>query len=115
STGYYLTLPWKTWPATEKVRVVVQFVGQDQRLFEAEKDVTIRLAPDAIRKMPPADGPPLPLSPQEGNLLPPPRPVEPEKKDEPMPIRSEKPFTPNADRPLKGAVELLHPIVLTNN
>jgi hypothetical protein len=118
STGYYLTLPWRTWPANTKVRVIAQFVGQDERLFEADKDVTIRLTPDSQRKAPapaeespPIEGPPLPVLPREGDILPPPRKIEPEKKEE----KSEKPFTPAAsldpDRPLKGAVELLRPVV----
>ena len=36
STGYFLVLPWKTWPGSEKVRVVVRFVLSDGRTFEAE-------------------------------------------------------------------------------
>src|SRR5262249_8254546 len=45
ATGYFLILPWKTWPTNPKLRVVVQFVSEENRLFEADKDVTIRLAP----------------------------------------------------------------------
>jgi hypothetical protein len=65
STGYSLVLPWKVWPSSEKVRVVAQFTLSDGRMFEAEKDVTVRLVPPAHRSPPPvpadgADGPPLP-------------------------------------------------------
>jgi hypothetical protein len=65
STGYSLVLPWKAWPASEKVRVVAQLTLSDGRMLEAEKDVTVRLVPPAQRKPPagPADvldGPPLP-------------------------------------------------------
>jgi hypothetical protein len=127
-TGYYLTLPWKNWPASNKLRVVVQFVGQDDRLFEAEKDVEIRLSPEAYRKASPSDGPVLPLAPHEGDVLPPPRPVEPEKKEIPVPEKkegseqsiSEKPLAPPApsldpERPLKGACQLLTPIVVKDD
>ncbi len=65
STGYSLVLPWKAWPANEKVRVVAQLTLSNGRTFEAKKDVTVRLVPPAHRKPPPrpadgADGPPLP-------------------------------------------------------
>jgi hypothetical protein len=67
STGYSLVLPWKAWPASEKVRVVAQFTLSDGRVFEAEKDVTVRLVPSAHRTPPP--GPPPGA---DGPLLPPP-------------------------------------------
>jgi hypothetical protein len=110
SSGYSLMLPWKAWPTSTKLKVVVQFVAQDERLFEAEKDVTIRLAPEAQRKtppMPPPDGPPLPAAPHEGDILPQPRKVEPEKKpEETTPTQSD-----DLNHPLRGAVELMKPII----
>lgn len=65
TTGYSLVLPWKVWPSHEKVRVIAQLTLSDGRMFEAEKDVTVRLAPVANRKAAPepadgGDGPPLP-------------------------------------------------------
>lgn len=66
SNGYYVILPWQTWPTTEKLRVVAQFVLTDGRVFEADKDVTLHLAPANSRK--PAN-----------DTLPAPRSVEPEK------------------------------------
>src|SRR5207244_4041975 len=66
STGYFVVLPWQTWPTTEKLRIVVQFILADGRIFEADKDVTIRLPPN--RK-----GIPLPPP----TPLPPPRPAGP--------------------------------------
>ena len=55
STGYYVTLPWKSCPDMEKLRVVVQFQLSDGRLFEADKDVTVRVPPPSVRKpCPPA-------------------------------------------------------------
>lgn len=49
STGYFLTLPWKNLPQYETVRVVVRFVTPDQRVFEADKDVKVRLVPGATQ------------------------------------------------------------------
>jgi hypothetical protein len=50
STGYHVVLPWKAWPASNRLRVVAQFTLADGRLFEAEKDVTVHLPPAAYRK-----------------------------------------------------------------
>jgi len=58
STGYYVTLPWKACPEMEKLRVVVQFQLSDGRLFEADKDVTVRVPPPSVRKPCPSPAPP---------------------------------------------------------
>jgi hypothetical protein len=71
STGYALVLPWRMWPSTEKLRVVVQLRTADGRLFEADKDVSVRLAPGAPPPAPPPAAPPGPPT------LPPPRPDDP--------------------------------------
>lgn len=63
STGYYVVLPWKACPDTEKLRVVVQFQLSDGRLFEADKDVTVRVPPPSVRK-------PCPTPPGEPVLMP---------------------------------------------
>jgi hypothetical protein len=47
STGYTLMLPWKNLPTTEQVRVVVRMITSDQRLYEADKDIKVRLVPGA--------------------------------------------------------------------
>jgi hypothetical protein len=57
STGYFITLPWKNWPSSEKLRVIVRFTLIDGRLFEADKDVTIRLTPAAWRRTMPRSDP----------------------------------------------------------
>ncbi len=91
NTGYSLTLPWKVWPSTEKMRVVVVFRMPDGRVFEADKDFTVRLVPlnqrPAILPAEPAfpvPGPtppappvtaPTPPAPEEP-VLPPPRQLE---------------------------------------
>jgi hypothetical protein len=82
-TGYFLTLPWKIPPATEKLRVVAQFRLTDGRMFEADKDVTVRLPPSPRRPMPPADDT-LPPT-RERDVLPPPQPVDPPKPPPPDP------------------------------
>ncbi len=118
STGYFLNLPWKNWPTSTKVRVVVQFVGQDERMFEADRDVVVRLAPEAQRKapaseptLPPVEGPPLPSLPREGDILPQPRKVDPEKPGE---SSSSPTASDDSSRPLKGAAEILRPVVHDN-
>jgi hypothetical protein len=62
STGYYVVLPWKNWPTTPRLRVVAQFILADGRVFEADKDVTIRLRPD-LRGLTPSGSPPHPVLP----------------------------------------------------
>jgi hypothetical protein len=57
-SSYTLTLPWKNWPHSENVRVVVRLVLGDGRIFEADRDVKVRLTPGAPRHTP--DGPNLP-------------------------------------------------------
>jgi len=71
TTGYYLVLPWKTWPSSDKVRVIAQLTLGDGRVFEAEKDVTVRPVPPASRKPPPdvIDGPPLSASKDGGDAM----------------------------------------------
>jgi hypothetical protein len=62
STGYYVILPWKKWPSTNRLRVVAQFTLTDGRMFEADKDVTIRLIPNVPHPstISPADPAPVP-------------------------------------------------------
>jgi hypothetical protein len=82
STGYVLVLPWKQWPSTERVRVVAQLQLADGRVFEADKDVRVRVTPPDRRPAPapappkPAPGPPKPADPPE-EVLPAPRPLGP--------------------------------------
>lgn len=61
ATGYHVTLPWKAWPNSPKLRVVIQFTTvADNRTFEAERDITIRLPSGAPRPgtVVPAPAPP---------------------------------------------------------
>jgi hypothetical protein len=91
TTGYLLNLPWKVWPSSEKLRVTAQFQLADGRVFEADRDVTVRLTPlnqrpAVVPNTTPPDSrlPPTPL-PKEGGptLLPAPRLIDPAKPKTP--------------------------------
>jgi hypothetical protein len=56
STGYSVVLPWTVFPKCETVRIVAQFKLIDGRVFEADKDVKVRL----LHTAPPAHGLPVP-------------------------------------------------------
>ena len=46
STGYTLTLPWKQCCRRRStVRVIVRMTTPDQRVFEADKDIKVRVVP----------------------------------------------------------------------
>jgi hypothetical protein len=66
STGYFVALPWQRVPSTEKLRIIATFRPLDGGAFEAEKDVTIHLPPEAIAvptmSGPATLGPPLPAA-----------------------------------------------------
>jgi hypothetical protein len=51
--GYTLTLPWKVLPVHENLRIIVRFVTPDQRAYEADRDIKVRLVPGALQKRPP--------------------------------------------------------------
>jgi hypothetical protein len=48
ATGYYLLLQWDQVPAYEKVRIAVRVQTLDGRVFEADKDVTVRVLPGTV-------------------------------------------------------------------
>ena len=121
STGYHLVLPWKIRPAYPKLRVTVRLSLADGRVFEADKDVTIRQP--AVRQRQP--GPvlvpmePVPVTPEPELPLFMPRNTEPKKPDDapdspgPKERKIEKVSTswrrPEMT-PLAEAVQLLPPI-----
>lgn len=64
SSGYSIVLPWQKWPTTNKLRVVVRFILSDGRVFEADKDVTVK--PPKMPAPPPMmQHPPHPAGPME--------------------------------------------------
>jgi hypothetical protein len=111
-SSYALVLPWKVWPSTEKIRVTAQFRVADGRLFEADKDVTIHLAPPDKRPAPaPAPAPAAPPTPLGEELLPPPRRVEPGQDGpslKPAAARLGGPVRTTSARP--PAADLLRPL-----
>ena len=89
TTGYVVNLPWKVWPSAEKLRVTAMFQLADGRVFEADKDITVRLtpankrpapAPDASPAFPPA---PKPVEDSAPNALPAPRTIDPSRPAKP--------------------------------
>jgi hypothetical protein len=66
STGYVITLPWKNWPSSEKLRITARFTLLDGRVFEADKDITIHLGPPPHGK---SVGPPMPVFPENETPL----------------------------------------------
>ena len=116
STGYILNFPWKVYPSTEKLRVTAQFQLTDGRVFEADKDITVRLTPANRRPAPvPADKPAIP-APTEGPVLPSPRTFDPDKvSQQPAPTApSDSASLWNKAEPssLSPAAEILKPVPL---
>lgn len=135
STGYFIVLPWKAWPSSDKLRVTVRFTLVDGRVFEADKDVLVRPTPVARRKIVP---PPDPVEPAPSvdpiPVLPPPRTLQPESTSTskawwlpaPGSAVAAKPTNTNRVQPaamwrpkpgpsLADSVELLRPTSLTRS
>lgn len=45
SSGYFIPLQWDKLPGTDRLRIVARFTSNDGRVFEADKDVTVRVLP----------------------------------------------------------------------
>jgi hypothetical protein len=123
-TGYYVLLPWKEWPSSPQLRVVVRFTVPDGRLFEADRDVTVRSAPPAWSHSPPPGEPRGPLLSEPTLTLPPPRKLEPAPPGSPSvpppPTPPDRPAASDAVEPTAhwrpgpadGAVYLRRPLPL---
>ena len=82
--AYRITLPWKAWPMTRRLRVVARFITPDEQVFEAEKDVEIELPKPELPTVsevvpphpasPPGPHTPQPKLPDHRPLMPPPPP-----------------------------------------
>lgn len=75
-SGYFLPLQWDLPPTSARVRVAVQFITNDGRSFEADRDVTVKPLPGLNPRatpvpvvMPPPTSNELP---RPGTILPPP-------------------------------------------
>jgi len=96
SQGYNVILPWKVIPATEKLRLVLQFRLEDGRVFEADRDVTVRLPRGAVaRPSTTVVSPEPPIT-----TLPPPKAEPPTRVPTPIP----EPPTPLPEPPKKPEV-----------
>jgi hypothetical protein len=93
TTGYRLNLAFHAWPSAEKLRVAARFRMINGRIFEGDRDITIRLAPPGRR--PPLSAPaPTPTPP---STLPPPTPDKPSTPDKP-PTQMLPPPTPETEK-----------------
>jgi hypothetical protein len=105
STGYSVTLPWQVPPRVESLRVLARFTTPDGRVFEADRDIKVRLLPGAAARPElgiPGDGPAFHSLPGDcpvefGPILPPN--LRPASHNEPA---TEKPAAP----PLVQAIHL---------
>jgi hypothetical protein len=128
STGYHVVLPWQTWPTAEKVRLVARLNLADGRVFEAEKDVTVRPTAAAMRRpLPPAVDATVPAPDGPELTLPPPRKVSDVRwpgnqttwqgeKGPAVTLGQVQPTSlwhPKKQPPINEAVELLRPVPLS--
>ena len=68
STGYFVPLQWQQFPTTTKVRVAVRLTAADGRMYEADRDISVRPMVQAYPATPvmPGRQPLLPGSPPPG-------------------------------------------------
>src|SRR5207249_2710810 len=87
STGYFVVLPWQKWPSANRLRVAARLTLDDGHTFEADKDVTIRMAgrPQTAPARPRLVEPPVPVVPPDPTPLPKPRVIEEEFPAVPKP------------------------------
>jgi hypothetical protein len=89
SAGYFVAVPWQTYPSQDRVRIAVRLTTLDGRAFEADKDITVkicqtpRIGPPALPSLP-GFGDPLGPRPREP-LFPDPLPPGVEELPPPMP------------------------------
>ncbi len=43
STGYFVAVPWQTYPSIERVRIAVRFTTLDGRSFETDRDIMVKV------------------------------------------------------------------------
>lgn len=96
STGYFVAVPWQTYPSNEKVRVAVRLTTLDGRTFETDKDIIVKVC-QTPRVGPP--GPPVLPGPRpREQLFPDPLPPGVEELPPPIPdIRGAKLLPPERE------------------
>jgi hypothetical protein len=99
SPAYRIVVPWKSWPRSERLRVVARFTTLDGVHFEADRDVTVRPAADPPRSGMPTEG--------SAPCLPQPRPVP--GSPAPDPAAHPPHLPPPAEPPLPGPFPELPP------
>jgi hypothetical protein len=97
TTGYLLTLPWKVWPSTERLRLIALFRMVDGRCFEADKDITVRVLPEYKRKLETPANPNKAIVPSPEKI--PPMPRSEGQSEEPPPVKKSMPPADNDATP----------------
>jgi len=86
ATGYFVPLQWQHFPTATRVRVAARLTTADGRMFEADRDISVRPMTPAMPALPPDRQPLLPGPPPPGvppvlppgyEELPPPKGVDP--------------------------------------
>ena len=90
ATGYYLQMQWDQLPAYERVRIQVRMETLDGRVFEADRDITVRVLPGGNRENcpPPPAVPGVPPGRPTIDELPPPKEVKANRPASIAPARS---------------------------
>lgn len=86
STGYFVAVPWQTYPSQERVRVAVRLTTLDGRAFETDREVIVKLC--QTPRVGPVGLPTAPVAPAPGTreqLFPDPLPPGAEELPPPMP------------------------------
>jgi hypothetical protein len=116
NTGYMLTLPWKTGPSTEKLRVLARLTLIDGRVFEADRDITVRVLPENVRRIIPTMPEPKPApshtlpEPTEAIPAPPKPPTLTPTPKSATPVSTEGPTLTGARSDKVPDVRLLRPV-----
>jgi hypothetical protein len=111
-SGYYVVLPWKVWPCSPELRVIVRFTLADGRVFEADRDVKVHVVPGAAPRAPRVEETPGPVLPEPGPTLPSPRPLDSGAPPPPRPLGPAVPPPPPPPAPggVQPAVYLRRPL-----
>lgn len=65
STGYFIAVPWQTFPSTDRVRIAVRLTTLDGRAFETDKDIWVRPSSNPNPRVDPVVPPSTPVVPKQ--------------------------------------------------